>query len=873
MMNRLLMMLALALAAGTASAGLGPGDYVQDGLVALYDGVYNSRDAQGSPVRDSKATTWANLAGVGTDDFVLPQGAFSFAENSITLSGAQASAPNCAVARVTGKITLETCVKSETSSTSGNEKFFLEIVNRAAVGYDGRSAKHFTVYVLNSSDYGAAKKKYSSCAGASFADYAPQVHSVSWVSANNVYGTVLGDGENAGTLTHFYTTSGVVDAPDGNLKIGNTSVDYTYFCIRVYDRELTDAERKLNAAVDAVRFQGKKASEVTLPEGYSFDAEGNLKVPNSEGEHRINLGGTVSFAAPHSENAKLVNVSVLGPVMFDETQHEAREDKALSFTGFDSISRAITIFKGGFWDFGAAGSVTNFWQAADSVSSRRTVFSDGAVVTNVGVAIVAGVGGADNQLTVSGGASLYAQSLILGCSTDGGQRSVVTVDDGALLSVAGDVSLSEGEKWRGGTQFTGNELTVLGEGTRLFVGGETSLSRKSEASQTMRPGGSTFTVADGAAATLGALHISTCTSYNSESNTVVFARDANVSLTSLLFATGGSNSGRGGNRIEILDGAVVENSGTMTFGSVGVVRTIPDVLLVSNATFKTGLANVASKGVHLIWSIGSRLILSGAESSLTLRDTVHGLFYGTDSKLTIENGAQFTLPIGNYNYTQELCSRCSVEIRSGAAVSGTDLGTGNSEDCGGASNRLVVASGASLTLTGALKLVGNGSRLDVDDAILSVGSKLLLGANDNSQWPREFPDQELRISGKSPSVRVDRALICEGKYGVTVSFALPEGGYAADVATAENPLVQCGGAFDLGDVSSLRFENAEAFAESHARRRNYVLVGANAVNITPAILSGAAATLPKTMSLENNGNELVLKVRPKLTGGLLIMVK
>ncbi|MBO7207872.1 MAG: hypothetical protein J6W10_09715, partial [Kiritimatiellae bacterium] len=701
MMNRLLMMLALALAVGTAFAGLGPGDYVQEGLVALYDGVYNSRDAQGSPVRDSEATTWANLAGVGSDDFVLPQGAFSFAENSITLSGAQASAPNCAVARVTGKITLEACVKSETLSTSGNEKFFLEIVNRAAVGYDGRSGKHFTVYVLNSINYGAAKKMYYSCAGASFADYAPQVHSVSWVSDNNAYGTVLGDGENAGTLTRIFT-SGVVDAPNGNLMIGNTSVNYTYFCVRVYNRELTDAERKLNAAVDAVRFQGKKTSEVTLPEGYSFDEEGNLTVPNSDGEHQINIGGTVTFAAPHSENAKLVNVSVLGPVTFDETQYEAREDMSLSFTGFDSVSRATTIFKGGFWDFGVAGTVTNFWQASDSKSSRRTVFSDGAVVTNVGVAIVAGVGGADNQLKVSGGASLYAQSLILGCSTDGGHRSVVTVDDGALLSVAGDVSLSEGEKWRGGTQFTGNELTVLGEGTRLFVGGETSLSRKSEKSQTMRPGGSTFPVADGASATLGPLSVSTCTSYNSESNTVVFARDANVSLTSLLFATGGSNSGRGGNRIEILDGAVVENSGTMTFGSTDVARTIPDVLLVSNATFKTGLANVASKGVHLIWTSGSRLILSGDKSCLTLRDTVHGLFYGTDSKLTIENGAQFTLPTTRYNYTQELCSRCSVEIRSGAVVSGTDLGTGNSEDCGGAANRLVVASGASLTLTGAL---------------------------------------------------------------------------------------------------------------------------------------------------------------------------
>lgn len=116
-------------------AMVGPKDYVRDGLVALYDGVYNAKDASGAMTHDPAATSWANLV-LGTGDIVLPDTAV-IADGSVTLPSVTASAPDCSCAR-TSPITLEACVLSTTAAT-GNDKAFLTIPGRALVGYDGRN--------------------------------------------------------------------------------------------------------------------------------------------------------------------------------------------------------------------------------------------------------------------------------------------------------------------------------------------------------------------------------------------------------------------------------------------------------------------------------------------------------------------------------------------------------------------------------------------------------------------------------------------------------------------------------------------------------------------------------------------------------------
>ena len=70
----------------------------------------------------------------------------------------------------------------------------------------------------------------------------------------------------------------------------------TYNVFRLYDRVLTEAEIKVNAAVDAVRFGGKTTAEVSpLPDGWTFDENDTLLVTLSAtadkgGRVRVNGG-------------------------------------------------------------------------------------------------------------------------------------------------------------------------------------------------------------------------------------------------------------------------------------------------------------------------------------------------------------------------------------------------------------------------------------------------------------------------------------------------------------------------------------------------------------------------------------------------------
>ena len=868
----------VAAAAGAAMAGLGPGDYVQNGLVAIYDGFYNAKDAAGVPIHDANATTWANLAN-GCGDFTLPQGSFTLGVSNVTLN-TTAVAPDCSVALASGNITLEACVKSETASATGSNKNFLEIANRAGMGYDARNNYHFTVYVLGSSTYGSAKKRFFKCPGANFADYAPDVHSVSWVSANNAQGTIRADGESGGTLSHFYTNTNPSDPPDGELSIGNSDVSYTYFCIRIYNRGLTDDERNLNAAIDAVRFQGKSCGEVTLPDGYSFDENGNLVGPQAVGQHRIVTGGTVTFEAPYSEAATLVNAaSVLGSVTFDESSYAADEPHALSFSGFDALANTKTVFDGGWWDFSAGAFLPT------DANGRTVSLEGGAVVTNVDAVTMAGTTGTDNTLRLTETSSLYAGSFILGSeAVNGGQRSKVAVDGGSLLNVSGALEFSNGEKWRGTGEQTGNSLTVSGEGSRLVVGGQTSLGRNRDNSnsQYMRFGGSTFTVTDGAAATLDALNVDTGLSYGGESNRVVFSNSARVTMTSLSFATSGAYGGRGGNLLEILDGAVVTNSGTMMFGMDDVAKALGNRIVVSNATFYTKLRSYADRGKYLIWGNGNSFVVSGANAELTIGDTMNGFFKNKGSSFVVENGATLNSPSGFYCYTAASSSN-TVLVTTGATMNFPGgvytVGQSNVGRSDSAFNKLVVESGATVSTASSkdIYIYGTGCELTVDDGSVNCGGNVQVGSTESYDT-----NCLAKVCGTHPKMTITKSL--NVKNGSCLRFELPATGYDANAATDANPVIDVGATAGNGvfidETSRLELVGMEelmAYLTQANVRCNYVLAKANSggINLPDGQLEALQAQLPEGMTLDivssGSGQSLVLRAGPK--SGMYLIFK
>ena len=66
----------------------------------------------------------------------------------------------------------------------------------------------------------------------------------------------------------------------------------TYHAFRTYSRVLTDDEIKVNAAIDAIRYNGASASSFSLGGGYSFNADGDLMVTVAA---TAADGGTVSL--------------------------------------------------------------------------------------------------------------------------------------------------------------------------------------------------------------------------------------------------------------------------------------------------------------------------------------------------------------------------------------------------------------------------------------------------------------------------------------------------------------------------------------------------------------------------------------------------
>ena len=660
---------------------------------------------------------------------------------------------------------------------------------------------------------------------------------------------------------------------NGSYTLGSNSFHGKFYYLAIYDIEngeevlkhyfvpcLDGGVVKLCDVADSYA-----TSALTITGGGSAAVGGKERETIGADSYVVAENGTITLDTP-SIYAQLVNAAA--ECIFDQTGDSASMENAHSFTGFTSYVGAGTFFRGGWWDFGAG----NLGSAADSASNHHAEFSDGAFVTNVANVHVAGTSGTNNQLRLTGASSFFAGYLSLGSSTSAGQKSKVTVGDGSLLHVSGELSLSTGEKWRGAREQTGNSLTVSGEGSRLVVGGQTSLGRNRDNSdsQYMRFGGNTFTVTDGATATLGALNVDTGGAYGGESNRVVFSGNARVTMTSLSFATAGQYGGRGGNLLEIIDGAVVTNTGTMMFGMQDIRKELGNRIVVSNATFNTALKNHASRGYFLVWGHGNTFVMSGADAKLTVRDTIHGYFLGNDSMFIMENNASRNTVSSFYTYTGA-ASGNTVLVRTGATMNCpngiTTIGQANVGQTASARNKLVVESGGAINTESAkdINIYGKGAMLTVDDGSINCGGEVRIGSTDHYNT-----NCLAKVCGTHPKMTIAKSL--DVKNGSCLRFELPATGYDANAATGENPLLVVGATAGNGiyidETSRLEFTGAEAmqaYLVEANEGRKYVLVKANSggINLPDGQLEALRAQLPEGMALDivpsGSGQSLVLR--------------
>ena len=278
-----------------ARRGLTSLSYVTSGLVALYDGIDNA----GYGTHDLNATTWADLAGNGNDGTV--DGNVAWGEDSWSVStkcNPITLGDGISAVTSTGEFTIQFACTPQKGANGVRQCFFSQYstsVNAIGIEHNGVVGKDELRF-------------YSSAVGSSaYPDpnveaFPTNVWVQATVSASDKM-TNIGFWKNGNQLTTKYLkafteksyTRSCPSIIGGEPYVNDRDMAFrgTYNAFRLYDRPLTDDEIKVNAAVDAIRFNGASASSYTLSGGYSFASDETLLVDVSA---TASVGGKVALA-------------------------------------------------------------------------------------------------------------------------------------------------------------------------------------------------------------------------------------------------------------------------------------------------------------------------------------------------------------------------------------------------------------------------------------------------------------------------------------------------------------------------------------------------------------------------------------------------
>ena len=283
-MRRLAIMVTGLLATLCASAAINSRSYVQQGLVAQYDGIDNA----GFGLHNPDATTWVNLAGDtalnGTVDSNVVWGedgwSVSTKCNPITVGNALSQVTG------TGTFTIQFACTPQMGATEGGRQCFFSQYNAS----NSFGLEHNGTSVSGSLRLYCAGQASTSPVpgGESLVSMANSLVVGKWVSASvtsdnglrdvTFYTNLVACGE------RHYTTSKNINknCPSvigGEPQVASRDMAFrgTYNTLRVYDCVLSEDEIKINAAIDAVRFNGANWNDYPELADYSFDGNGNLQ--------------------------------------------------------------------------------------------------------------------------------------------------------------------------------------------------------------------------------------------------------------------------------------------------------------------------------------------------------------------------------------------------------------------------------------------------------------------------------------------------------------------------------------------------------------------------------------------------------------------
>ena len=299
------LLIGAAVAVLGADAAVSSRSYVQRGLAAQYDGINNvAHDA----AHNSSAKFWKDLTGNGNDGTCETSSKFSWVGgDGWSVSGdcnpVTVPAPGLAATMGTCAFTIQfACTPAMDNK---REAFFSQYNSTSAPGGFGlehNNGGNFTGklrYYETASRTGLGGLDYLTSATISAGTFTSASVAVSPTVQKCYLNGTLSDTRNGAVTMISHSCPSVIGGEV--VASGRTGSAYTdgygitfqgkYNAFRLYDRPLSEDEAKVNAAVDAIRFNGANPGDFSLTGGWSFDGAGDLCVDVTA---TISGNGTVS---------------------------------------------------------------------------------------------------------------------------------------------------------------------------------------------------------------------------------------------------------------------------------------------------------------------------------------------------------------------------------------------------------------------------------------------------------------------------------------------------------------------------------------------------------------------------------------------------
>ena len=310
-MKKTIVIIAAICCTDVAFAALTSRSYVQDGLVAQYDGINNV----GHGVAHSDTTTtWVNLTGDTSLNGTV-NAAVGWCDNGWTNLTASIQPVTVGTGLAAAIASAGRFSAQMTFTPSDNNRMYLFAQKSGTssefgigrVNEDGNNAHNqIELYAVRPywkrvySGIRIFRGNWSAITFSMAAGTYPFYFTVhNGADPNSISSSVSNKVEAS-------NTSSLAFAPDATSVIGcdyyDSSMAFcgTYNAFRLYNRDLTEDEIKLNAAIDAVRFNGGDPADYAILANYTFDDEGYLCAEftaTAETGGRIRVAGEADAAS------------------------------------------------------------------------------------------------------------------------------------------------------------------------------------------------------------------------------------------------------------------------------------------------------------------------------------------------------------------------------------------------------------------------------------------------------------------------------------------------------------------------------------------------------------------------------------------------